>query len=304
MTRLGRVVTFPRTSIVLAAGLGTRFLPTTKSVPKELLPLVDIPGIELVAQEVAQAGSEQLLIVTSPSKSAIVNYFQPQPQLEETLAKAGKHALIAKIQRAPQLVNAVMVEQNQPLGIGHAVGCTEHKLTSADDAVAVLLPDDLILPMGILEKMEKVRQQYGGSVLCAFRAPEDQLSSYGVFEVADVQQFPGEDFTVARVVSMVEKPQPSEAPSQFAAAGRYLLDREIYDAIKNISPGSGGEYQLTDAIDYLIRKGHPVHVVVHEGKRHDTGNPLGYIKAVIDFALERDDISGPLRTWLIETLDC
>ncbi|MBB5956375.1 UTP--glucose-1-phosphate uridylyltransferase [Saccharothrix tamanrassetensis] len=286
-----------QTAIVPAAGLGTRFLPTTKAVPKELLPVVDTPGIELVAGEAAQAGATRLVIVTSPGKDAVAEYFRPQPELERTLEERGKTDLVEKVRRASNLLKVETAIQDKALGLGHAVGCAEGNLTGDDDAVAVLLPDDLVLPAGVLTRMAAVREQFGGSVLCAFDIPKEQISAYGVFDVRET----GED-DVKQVVGMVEKPKPEDAPSTFAAAGRYLLDRAIFDALKRITPGAGGELQLTDAIALLINEGHPVHVVVHRGGRHDLGNPAGFLKAAVDFALEHPDYGPELREWLRERL--
>ncbi|PKW14187.1 UTP--glucose-1-phosphate uridylyltransferase [Saccharopolyspora spinosa] len=286
-----------RTAIVPAAGLGTRFLPTTKAVPKELLPVVDTPGIELVATEAAEAGAQRLIIVTSPDKRAVTEYFQPQPELEQTLKDRGKAALLEKVRRGPALIAAETALQERALGLGHAVGCAEPNLTDADDAVAVLLPDDLVLPHGVLTRMAEVRARYGGSVLCAFDVPREQISAYGVFDVTDT-----DDDDVKRVRGMVEKPAPDEAPSTLAAAGRYLLDRAVFDALKRIEPGAGGELQLTDAVALLISEGHPVHVVVHRGGRHDLGNPGGFLKAAVDFALEDPEYGPELRNWLVERI--
>ncbi|HEY0806296.1 MAG TPA: UTP--glucose-1-phosphate uridylyltransferase, partial [Pseudonocardiaceae bacterium] len=223
------------TAIVPAAGLGTRFLPATKTVPKELLPVVDTPGIELVAQEAAKAGARRLVIVVSPGKDAVIEYFQPQPELERTLEERGKPDLAAKVRRAAELIEVEKAIQDKALGLGHAVGCAEPNLTDEDDAVAVLLPDDLVLPVGVLTRMADVRARYGGSVLCAFDIPRAEISAYGVFDVADTA-----DADVKRVHGMVEKPKPEDAPSTFAAAGRYLLDRSVFDALKRITPGAGG----------------------------------------------------------------
>ncbi|MFC6091162.1 UTP--glucose-1-phosphate uridylyltransferase [Saccharothrix lopnurensis] len=287
-----------QTAIVPAAGLGTRFLPTTKAVPKELLPVVDTPGIELVATEAAEAGATKLVIVTSPGKDAVAEYFRPQPELERTLEARGKSDLLDKVRRASTLLTVETAIQDKALGLGHAVGCAEGNLTGEDEAVAVLLPDDLVLPTGVLGKMAAVREQFGGSVLCAFDIPREQISAYGVFDVRET----GDD-DVKQVIGMVEKPKAEDAPSTFAAAGRYLLDRAIFDALKRITPGAGGELQLTDAIALLINEGHPVHVVVHRGGRHDLGNPGGFLKAAVDFALEHPDYGAELGEWLRERLD-
>jgi UTP--glucose-1-phosphate uridylyltransferase len=303
-TTLGRVnmpqVSIPRTAIVPAAGLGTRFLPVTKTVPKELLPVVDTPGIELVAAEAAEAGAERLIIVTSEGKDGVVAHFVEDLVLEGTLEARGKHLILEKVRRAPALIKVESVVQAEPLGLGHAVLCVEPVLLPDEDAVAVLLPDDLVLPTGVLETMSKVRARRGGSVLCAIEVTPEEISAYGVFDVEPVPDAVNPD--VMRVKGMVEKPDAEDAPSLYAAAGRYILDRAIFDALRRVSHGAGGEIQLTDAVELLIEEGHPVHVVVHRGARHDLGNPGGYLKAAVDFALERDDYGPELRRWLVERL--
>ncbi|MGH3766402.1 MAG: UTP--glucose-1-phosphate uridylyltransferase [Pseudonocardiaceae bacterium] len=287
-----------RTAVVPAAGLGTRFLPTTKAVPKELLPVVDTPGIEYVAAEAAQAGAERLVLVVSPGKESVAAYFDPAPDLEAELRGRDKDVLLAKVRRAPGLIRAEVALQHKPLGLGHAVGCAEPLLDESDDAVAVLLPDDLVLPSGVLLTMAAIRERHGGSVLCAFDVPREQVSAYGVFQIEDTG-----DLDVKRVRGMVEKPAPEVAPSTLAAAGRYLLDRAVFGALHRIAPGAGGELQLTDAIALLIDDGHPVHVVVHRGVRHDLGNPAGLLRASVDFALADPDIGPGLRSWLHDRLE-
>ncbi|MEV4129099.1 UTP--glucose-1-phosphate uridylyltransferase [Nocardia sp. NPDC051990] len=292
----GAVVSCFRTAVVPAAGLGTRFLPATKTVPKELLPVVDTPGIELVATEAADSGAERLVIVTSPGKDGVVAHFVEDLVLEGTLAERGKFQLLEKVRKAPALLDVTSVVQDEPLGLGHAVAQAEGALDDDEDAIAVLLPDDLVLPCGVLDVMSRVRRKRGGTVLCAIDVPKDQVSAYGVFDVAPVPDAVNPN--VLRVNGMVEKPALADAPSTYAAAGRYLLDRAIFDALRRIEPGTGGELQLTDAIALLIEEGHPVHVVVHRGSRHDLGNPGGYLRAAVDFALEREEYGPALREWL------
>jgi UTP--glucose-1-phosphate uridylyltransferase len=294
------VVRIPYTAIVPAAGLGTRFLPATKTVPKELLPVVDTPGIELVAEEAAAAGAERLVIITSEGKDGVVAHFVEDLVLEGTLEARGKKAMLAKVRRAPALIKVESVVQAEPLGLGHAISCVEPTLAPDEDAVMVLLPDDLVLPTGVLETMAGVRAQYGGTVLCAIEVTPDEISAYGVFDVEPIAGDGNSD--VLKVNGMVEKPKASDAPSMYAAAGRYVLDRAIFDALRRIDHGAGGELQLTDAIALLIKEGHPVHVVVHRGSRHDLGNPGGYLKAAVDFALDRDDYGPELRRWLVTRL--
>ena len=287
-----------RTAGVPAAGLGTRFLPTTKSVPKELLPVVDTPAIEYIAAEAAQAGADRLVLVVSPGKESVAAHFEPSPDLEAELRGRDKDALLAKVRRAPGLIRVEVALQHIPLGLGHAVACAEPLLAESDDAVAVLLPDDFVLPTGVLTRMAAIRHQHGGSVLCAFDIPQEQISAYGVFDIEDT-----DDPDVKRVRGMVEKPAPDRAPSTLAAAGRYLLDRAVFDALHRIESGAGGELQLTDAVAVLIDEGHPVHVVVHRGERHDLGTPAGLLRASVDFALSDPDIGPDLLVWLRERVE-
>lgn len=208
--------------------------------------------------------------------------------------------MLAKVRRAPALIKVESVVQAEPLGLGHAISCVEPTLAPDEDAVMVLLPDDLVLPTGVLETMAQVRAEHGGTVLCAIEVTPEEISAYGVFDVEAIPGGGNQD--VLRVKGMVEKPRSQDAPSLFAAAGRYVLDRAIFDALRRIDRGAGGEVQLTDAIALLISEGHPVHVVVHRGSRHDLGNPGGYLKAAVDFALDRDDYGPELRRWLVARL--
>lgn len=262
--------------------------------------MVDTPGIELVAGEAADSGANRLVIVTSPGKDGVVAHFVEDLVLESKLEASGKYHLLEKVRKAPGLLEVDSVVQEEPLGLGHAVGCAEAVLDDDEDAIAVLLPDDLVMPRGVLETMSRVRAKRGGSVLCAIDVPKEQVSAYGVFEVETVPDTTNPD--VLKVTGMVEKPAMEDAPSTFAAAGRYLLDRAIFDALRRITPGAGGELQLTDAIALLISEGHPVHVVVHRGSRHDLGNPGGYLRAAVDFALDSEEYGPSLREWLTDRL--
>ncbi|MDO5033036.1 UTP--glucose-1-phosphate uridylyltransferase [Corynebacterium sp.] len=275
------------TVVVPAAGMGTRFLPATKTVPKELLPVVDTPGIELIAEEAAAVGAERLAVITAPNKQEVMRHFDAFPDLVETLSARGKDEQVRKVKRAAELIHPISVEQEKPLGLGHAVGLAESVLGEDEECFAVMLPDDIVLPATVMADMARVRAELGGSVLCAFEVEREETFNYGVFDIEDT-----EDPNVKKVVGMVEKPDPADAPSTLVATGRYLLDTKIFDALRRITPGKGGELQLTDAIELLIQEGHPVHVVVHHGKRHDLGNPGGYIPANVDFGL-RDEKYGP-----------
>ncbi|NWJ71470.1 NTP transferase domain-containing protein, partial [Pseudonocardia sp. ICBG1122] len=214
-----------RTAVVPAAGLGTRFLPTTKAVPKELLPVVDTPGIELVAAEAAEAGAQRLLVVTSPGKDSVAAYFRTDDELVKTLEGRGKGELADKVRRAPGLLEVDSVYQYEPKGLGHAVAQAGPVLADDEQAVAVLLPDDLVLPTGVLARMAQVREEHGGSVLCAFDVPREQISAYGVFEVSDT----GDD-DVKQVHGMVEKARPGRGPRP-SPRPVLLLDRAIFDAL-------------------------------------------------------------------------
>ena len=290
-----------KTVIVPAAGMGTRFLPSTKTVPKELLPVVDTPGIELIAKEAADLGATRLAVVTAPSKQGLLKHFESFPELEATLEERGKTDQLRKVRAAGELIRPVAVEQKHPLGLGHAVGLAEAVLDDDEDAVAVMLPDDLVLPFGVVKRMAAVRAQFGGSVLCAVEVDKDEVFNYGVFKLGEINaesEFQG----IRRVTGMVEKPALENAPSNLAATGRYLLDREIFDALRRIEPGAGGELQLTDAIALLIEEGHPVHIVIHKGKRHDLGNPAGYIPACVDFGLHHPEYGEHIKKAIKELL--
>ena len=292
-------VSVPRTAIVPAAGLGTRFLPATKTVPKELLPVVDTPGIELVAAEAAEAGAERLVIITSEGKDGVVAHFVEDLVLEGTLEARGKQAMLAKVRRAPGPDQGRVGRADRAAGPGPrdqlcGAGAVGRRGRRRDPAAR--RPGAADRRAG--DHVEGARQ-YGGSVLCAIEVTPEEISAYGVF---DVEPVPGADKDVLKVKGMVEKPKAEDAPSLYAAAGRYVLDRAIFDALRRIERGVGGEMQLTDAIALLIDEGHPVHVVVHRGSRHDLGNPGGYLKAAVDFALDRDDYGPELRRWLVTRL--
>lgn len=285
-----------RTVVVPAAGMGTRFLPATKTVPKELLPVVDTPGIEMIAEEAAGTGATRLAIVTSPSKDEVIRHFDEFPDLVEILRARGKDEQASKVERAAQIIQPVAVVQDKPLGLGHAVSLAESVLDDDEDYFAVMLPDDVIEPTAAMGEMIRVRQEHGGSVLLAVEVDPAHVSNYGVFDIEDT-----DEDGVKKVVGMVEKPAAEDAPSNLVATGRYLLDRAIFDALRRIKPGKGGELQLTDAIDLLISEGDPVHVVAHEGIRHDLGNPAGFIPASVEFGL-RHPKYGPALFRDLETI--
>ncbi|WP_083042301.1 UTP--glucose-1-phosphate uridylyltransferase [Mycolicibacterium elephantis] len=279
----------PRTAIVPAGGLGTRFLPATKTVPKELLPVLTTPAIELVATEAAQAGARRLLVVTSPSKDTLV------AKAIADMARRG----VPKTTGTGTVPLATVV-QPQPVGLGDALKCVEPLLSPDEDGVFVLLPDAVLTPPGALVAMTTVREKFGGSVLCAVEVPPSRVSAYGVLDLEAAHD--GSTREALRAKGIVEKPEASDAPSRFVAAGRYLLDRSVFDALRRTKIGSGGELQLTDAIALLIDEGHPVRAVVHHGYLHDLGNPLGYLEASVDVALDSHGYVSGLRQWLIDRL--
>ena len=292
-------ISVPRTAIVPAAGLGTRFLPATKTVPKELLPVVDTPGIELVAAEAAGAGAERLVIITSEGKDGVVAHFVEDLVLESTLEARGKKAMLAKVRRAPGLIKVESVVQTEPLGLGHAISCVEPVLWDDDDAVAILLPDDLVLPTGVLgadvEGARRVRRL--GAVRHRGDARRDQL----------LRRFrrragPGPIRTSSRSTAWWKSPRPKTRRRCMPRRAATFWIAPSSPALQRIQRGVGGEMQLTDAIALLIKEGHPVHAVVHHGSRHDLGNPGGYLKAAVDFALDRDDYGPELRRWLVTRL--
>lgn len=252
----------------------------------------------MIAEEAAAAGADRLVIVTAPSKDGVLGHFDQRPDLESTLLERGKDKIAAKVRRATEVINVDSAVQDRPLGLGHAVLVAEPLLADDEDCFAVMLPDDLVMPMGVMERMREVREEFGGSVLCALEIPREEVYNYGVFDIdydnAD-EKLPSD---VKRVKAMVEKPDPQDAPSNYVAVGRYLLDRAIFDALRRIPRGKGGEYQLTDAIKLLITEGHPVHIVVHQGFRHDLGNPGGFIRACVDFGLRHPDYGEGLRHYI------
>ncbi|AGB26671.1 UDP-glucose pyrophosphorylase (plasmid) [Mycobacterium sp. JS623] len=230
-----------------------------------------IPRASNWSPEAAETGAERLVIVTSKGKDGVVAHFIEDLVLEGMLEARGKHLMLEKVRRAPALIKVESVVQAEPLGLGHAVNCVEPTLLPDESAVAILLPDDLVLPTGVLETMSKVRAKRGGSVLCAIEVAREQISAYGVFDVESVPDAVNPN--VRPVKGMVEKPNADDAPSLYAAAARYVLDRAIFDALRRVSRGAGGEIQLTDPIALLIDEGHPVHVVVSPWLTASRGRP-------------------------------
>lgn len=286
-------------AVIPAAGMGTRFLPATKVMPKEMLPLVDKPAIQYVVEEAVNAGLSEIIMVTGRNKRALEDHFDRANELEALLKSKGNFELLDSVRKSTELAHMHYVRQANPRGLGDAV------LTASsfvgDEAFAVLLGDDLIDERDpILPTMIKVHQKLGGSVLALMEVTPDKISLYGAAEIAEIS--PNVEFENAvRITGLVEKPAPDKAPSNYAVLGRYLLTPEIFEVLRETKPGRGNEIQLTDAIAELTKRsdnGGPVHGVVFKGRRYDTGDKLGYLQATIRLASERDDLGPEFRDWL------
>lgn len=283
-----------RKALIPAAGRGTRFLPLTKAVPKELAPIVTTPAIELVVAEATEVGVTDVLLVVGPGKSGIVDYFRPNEDLEAALEAKGDADGVASIRRPMQLAHVDYVEQKEPRGLGDAVGHGEQ--FAAGEPVAVLLPDDLIDDRDeLLRTMLDVYADHGGVVVGLLDVAPADISKYGCVVLADGAD-PQAD--VVPIVDLVEKPKPEDAPSTLGIIGRYVLPPEIFATLRETTPGSGGEIQLTDAMKKLAQSGVPVHGVVFRGRRYDTGDKLEYVKAVVQLAARHPEIGDDFRAWL------
>ena len=289
----------PRTrkAVIPAAGLGTRFLPATKAMPKEMLPVVDRPAIEYVVSEAIDAGLSDVLMITGRNKRALEDHFDRHPGLERTLEAKGDTRRIEAIRASDLVGHLHYVRQGEALGLGHAVGCGRRHV--GDEPFAVLLGDDLIgAQESLLSDMIDVQQRLGGSVVALMEVPEESVSAYGVAAVEPVE---GEDASVVRVTGLVEKPAREDAPSRLAVIGRYVLAPQVFDVLDRTAPGRGGEIQLTDALQTLAAgegEGCGVHAVVFDGRRYDTGDKLGYLQAVMELGVEHPDLGSDLRAWV------
>ena len=289
-------------AVIPAAGMGTRFLPATKAMPKEMLPVVDMPAIQYVVAEAKAAGLDDVLMITGRSKRSLEDHFDRVPALEHTLELKGDFGKLDKIQEATNLGNIHFVRQNDALGLGHAVLCAKQHV--GREPFAVLLGDDLINEReDLLERMIDVQQEKGGSVIALMEVPRENISAYGVAEVSALEGSTGD---VVRVTGLVEKPDADLAPSNLAVIGRYVLSPAVFDVLERTEPGRGNEIQLTDALQVLAEgegEGFGVHAVVFSGKRYDTGDKLSYLQAVIELACDRDDLGPGLRPWLKDFAD-
>lgn len=280
-----------RTAVIPAAGLGTRFLPATKAVPKELLPIIDTPALHLVIEECVGAGVEHVVVVSSASKPAIAAYLTPAPEVGERLRAAGRSALADALDRLGTDVRVTVVHQESPQGLGHAVGCARAAVGA--EPFAVLLPDELMSDSRLLRQMIEVCERTGGGVVGLGRVARDDIGAYGVVDPVGEPDADG----VVVVRTMVEKPDPVDAPSDLVIIGRYVLTPDVFDQIDRVAPGRGGEIQLTDALRAQAGSG-PFHGVLGTTRRFDTGTPLGWLIAVVDRALDDQHVGAPLRRWL------
>ncbi|GAB4082622.1 UTP--glucose-1-phosphate uridylyltransferase [Modestobacter muralis] len=283
-------------AVIPVAGMGTRFLPATKAVPKELLPVVDRPALQYIVEEAARAGLSEVLMVTGRNKGAIEDFFDRTPELEAALEKKGDQARIDAVNESTDVAQVFFVRQGEAKGLGHAV--LQAAAFVGDEAFAVLLGDDIIDARDLLlEQMLAVQAEHGGAVIALLDVGAENISKYGAVAVEDVE-VAGDGDQVFRVTGMVEKPPAAEAPSSLAIIGRYVLPAEVFDAIRATPPGRGGEIQLTDALLKLVEDGVPVHGVVFSGRRYDTGDKLDYLKAVVQLAVEREDLGPDFGPWL------
>lgn len=285
----------PVTKAVLpAAGWGTRLLPATKAQPKEMLPIVDRPTIQYVVEECVRAGLDDLLMVIGWGKSSIVDHFDRRLALEDALREKGKPEALDEVRRLADLATIHAVRQHEPLGLGHAV--LQGRDHVGGEPFAVALGDDLI-EEPLLDRMIAAFGDTGRPVVALMEVPKDDVSMYGVATATEMPGAPGR----YRITELVEKPSREEAPSNLAVIGRYVLPPEIFDVLEDTQPGRGGEIQLTDALEVMAAE-EPIVGVTLEGVRHDAGDKLGYLQAIVATAAGRDDLGGPFLEWLEEFL--
>jgi UTP--glucose-1-phosphate uridylyltransferase len=284
-----------RKVVLPVAGLGTRVLPASKVVPKEMLPLVDTPVIQYLIEEAVAAGVEEVIFVTSRSKRAIEDHFDAFPELEATLEKRGKHKELEELRRVQDMASYVSVRQSEPLGLGHAILCAKDLV--GDEPFLVMLGDELVAPeTPCFPRMIDMYERYNSTVLSLFTSPREKISSYGIVGVREQH---GDTVQVSRVI---EKPSLEEAPSDLAIAGRYVLTPDIFEKIERTPPGRGGEIWLTDALDMQAHEGR-CYGVTSDVERYDTGNPLGLVTTNIAYALKRPDLAPVLRDYMRKALD-
>lgn len=283
-------------AIFPVAGLGTRFLPATKSVPKEIMTLVDRPLIQYAIDEARAAGIKEFIFVTSRGKGALEDYFDHAPQLESALRRAGKTDLLDILKTTDMESGAIAyIRQHKAMGLGHAVWCAHRLITN--EPFAVILPDDVIAAeKPCLQQMVEAYQETGGSMVAAMEVPRERTSSYGVLDIAS------ENGGLVKVKGMVEKPSVAEAPSNLAVIGRYILTPDVLNNLNKAKSGAGGEIQLTDAIAQEISEGRPVHGLRFSGQRFDCGSKAGFLQATVSFALSRPELQDEFAAFLRDTV--
>jgi UTP--glucose-1-phosphate uridylyltransferase len=279
-------------AVIPAAGLATRFLPATKAVPKELLPVVDRPVLQYIVEEAAAAGLNDVLLITGRGKTSMVDHFDRRPDLEQRLAEKGDDERLAAIRRPSELAEIYTCRQGEQLGLGHAVSYAESHVGT--EPFAVMLGDEIMDDESLLVSMLDLQARTAGIVIALLEVEPNEVSRYGICSVTNA------DGNTVEITGLVEKPAVGAAPSNLAIIGRYILPAAIFDAIRRTGPGSGGEIQLTDAMALLLAEGTPVHGIVHRGVRYDTGVPLGYLQAVVQLACGRDDVGPAFREWLVD----
>jgi UTP--glucose-1-phosphate uridylyltransferase len=283
-----------RKAVIPAAGLGTRFLPATKALPKEMLPLVDKPGIQWVVEEAVNAGITDILIIVGRTKKAVEDHFDYTPELEANLLASGKQAAVDQIRSLADLARIHFIRQGNPKGLGHAVGIARDHV--GDEPFAVLLPDDIMEEGSpLLADMIAVTNSTGSSCIALKRFGPEEISSYGCVAGAPVEGRP----ELIKIADMVEKPKAADAPSDMAIMGRYVLTPEIFDRIDQLTPGAGGELQLTDAMRALVRD-QAFYGLVFDTGRYDTGNKLDWLRATVEVALRHPEMAVPFRAALTE----
>jgi len=285
-----------RKAVFPAAGLGTRFLPATKAQPKEMLPLVDKPIIQYVVEEAHASGIDVVIIVTGRGKAAIEDHFDVSYELEKILEERGKHDLLALVRQISDMIHVCYVRQKEALGLGHAILMARELV--GDEPFAVLLGDDIIdSPVPCLRQMMDVYEQHGQPVLAITEVPGPAISAYGVIDGAPLEHNGGND-RLYDIRALVEKPAPGQAPSNLAIIGRYILTPEVFDELERTAPGSGGEIQLTDALQRTLAAGRKIYGYRFEGRRYDAGDKLGFLIATVEFALQRQDLGDQFREYL------
>ena len=280
-----------RKAVFPAAGLGTRFLPATKSSPKEMLPLVDKPLIQYAVEESAASGIESILIITGRDKTAIENHFDISFELEQVLKERGKTELFELARGVADLAKITYIRQKQALGLGHAI--LQAKDFVGDEPFAVLLADDVMdSETPALKQLIDVYEKYEAPVMATMQIAGKAISRFGVIDADEVEP------NVFKIKSVVEKPKFEDAPSDMAVIGRYIFTPDLFGAIEQIEPGAGGEYQVADAMRILLEQGKPFYAVKLEGTRHDAGDKLGFLIATVEFALKRNDLGNEFRAYL------